>query len=99
MQVDIQNHFDAFLYVHLTYRFDPLPGATNNIHGAQTVRIATSRAQKKGFTVALCASAAGEKLPAYIIFKGRGGKLGPCVKAALTFPDNVKVSASTNGSR
>ena len=79
------------------YRFDPLPGATNNICGARTVRIATSGAQKKGFTVALCASAAGEKLPAYIIFKERGGRLGPRVKAALTFPDNVKVSASANG--
>ena len=52
---------------------------------------------KKGFTVALCALAAGEKLPAYIIFKERGGKLGPRVSAALTFPDNVEVSASING--
>ena len=40
---------------------------------------------KKGFIVALCASAAGEKLPVYIIFKERGGKLGARVKAALTF--------------
>ena len=78
-------------------RFNPLPGATNNIRGAQTVRIATSEVQMKGFTVALCASTAGEKLPAYIIFKERGGKLGPRVKAALTFPENVKVSASANG--
>ena len=61
------------------------------------MRIAISGAQKKGSTVALCASAAGEKLPAYTIFKERGGKLGPRTKAALTFPDNVKVSASANG--
>ena len=78
-------------------RFNPLPGATNNIRGAQTVRIATSEVQMKGFTVALCASTAGEKLPAYIIFKERGGKLGPRVKAALTFPENIKVFASPNG--
>ena len=89
--------FSCFLHIPLTCRFDPLPGATNNIRGARTVRIATSGVQKKGFTVALCASAAGEKLPAYIIFKERGGKLGPRVKAALTSPENVKVSASTNG--
>ena len=68
-------------------RFYPLPGATNNIRGARTVRIAKSGVQKKDFTIA---SAAGEQLPAYIIFKERGGKLGPHVKAALTFPENVK---------
>ena len=88
--------FDLFTRTFMC-RFDPLPGATNNIRGARTVRIAASGVQKKGFIVALCASAAGEKLPAYIIFKERGGKLGPRVTAALTFPDNVKVSASTNG--
>ena len=89
--------FSCFLRIPRTCRFDPLPGTTNNIRGERTVRIATSGVQKKGFTVALCASAAGEKLPAYIIFKERGGKLGPRVKAALTFPGNVKVSASANG--
>ena len=48
-------------------------------------------------SVHACASAAGEKFPAYIIFKERGGKLGPHVKAALTYPENIKVSASANG--
>ena len=51
----------------------------------------------KWSTVALCASESGEKLPAYIIFKERGGQLGPCVKAALVVPNNVHVSASLNG--
>ena len=99
MQVGVlhKESFSCFLPIPLTCRFDPLPGTTNNIRGARTVRIATSGVQKKGFTVALCASADGEKLPAYIIFKERGGKLGPRVKAALTFPGNVKVSASANG--
>ena len=99
MQVGVldKESFSCFLHVHVTYRFNPLPRVTNNIRGAQTVRIATSEVQMKGFTVALCASTAGEKLPAYIIFKERGGKLGPRVKAALTFPENVKVSASANG--
>ena len=52
--------------------------------------------KKKGFTVALYASAAGEKLPAYIVFKERGSNLGTRVTAALTFPDNVKASVSIN---
>ena len=78
-------------------RFDPLPGTTNNVRGARTVRIASSGVQKKGFTVALCASASGEKLPAYVVFKERGGQLGPRVKAALVTPNNVRVSASLNG--
>ena len=41
----------------------------------KTVQINTTRAEKKGFTVALAAMADGTKLPAVIVFKGRGGVL------------------------
>ena len=53
--------------------------------------------EKKGFTVALCISATGEKLPAFIIFKEKGGKLGSCVSRSLVIPDNTRVLASENG--
>ena len=43
--------------------------SANNIRGASTVQIASSGVEKKGFTVALCMLAAGEKLTAYLIFK------------------------------
>ena len=52
------------------------PKRTNTKKGAKTVRIKTTRAEKKGFTVALAAMADGTKLPAVIIFKERGGVLG-----------------------
>ena len=39
----------------------------------------------------------GEKLPAVIIFKERGGVLGVRVKKNLRVPENVRVRASTNG--
>ena len=35
------------------------------------VRIMTTRAEKKGFTVVLAAAGGGKELPAVIIFKGR----------------------------
>lgn len=75
-------------------RFDQPQGYTNNIGGECHIRIATTGAHKKGFTVALCATADGQKLPAYIIFKERGGELGKRVKAKLTYPHNVRVTAT-----
>ena len=78
-------------------RFDMAPNRTNNTVGSKTVRIVTTKASKKGFTVALAANGAGEKLPALIIFKERGGKLGPRVSKLLTIPPNVKVMATRNG--
>lgn len=71
--------------------------STNTVRGQRTVRIATTNAEKKGFTVALCALADGTKLPAMLIFKEKNGELGPRVKANLKIPANVVVAASTNG--
>ena len=45
------------------------------MRGSRTIRIKTTKAEKKGFTVALAATAAGAKLPA-VIFKERNGILG-----------------------
>ena len=78
-------------------RFDMPPSRTNSKKGMKTVRIKTTRAEKKGFTVALAATADGRKLPAVIIFKERGGALGVRVKSKLKIPANVRVRASTNG--
>ena len=58
------------------YSIDMPPKRTNNIRGARTVRIKTTRAEKKGFTVALAADTAGNKLPALVIFKEHVGVLG-----------------------
>ena len=76
-------------------RFDMPLSRTNSKKGEKTVRIKTTRAEKKGFTVALAAAADGKKLPAVIIFKEKGGALG--VKSKLKVPANVRVRASTNG--
>lgn len=65
--------------------------------GTKSIRITTTKSTKKGFTVALAANGAGEKLPALIIFKEKGGKLGPRVSKSLSFPANVRVTATTNG--
>ena len=76
--------------------FDMPPSRTNSKKGEKTARIKTTRAKKKGFTVALAAAADGKKLPAVIIFK-KGGALGARVKSKLKVPANVGVRASTNG--
>ena len=61
---------------------DMPPSRTNNKRGERTIRIKTTRAEKKGFTVALAATASGKKLPAVIVFKERGGSLG-CVSGGV----------------
>ena len=72
-------------------RFDMPPNRTNNKKGEKTVRIKTTRAEKKGFTVALAATAAGEKLPSVIIFKEHGGSsLGARVRRCLIIPPTSK---------
>lgn len=72
-------------------RFDMPQNRTNARRGGSTIRIKTTRAEKKGFTVALAASASGERLPAVIIFKERGGWLGARVLKKLVIPNNVQV--------
>ncbi len=47
-------------------RFDAPPGYTNNVRGERHIRIATTGAQKKGFTVALCVFVF--KCPAPIVY-------------------------------
>ena len=76
---------------------DMPPNHTNHKKGAQTVRKKTTRAEKKGFTVALAVTAAGEKLPAVVVFKERGGVLGERVRRSFHVPANVRVRATTNG--
>ena len=78
-------------------RFDMPPSRTNNKRGERTIRIKTTRAEKKGFTVALAATASGKKFPAVIMFKERGGSLGVHVRRSVCIPPNVRVRASTNG--
>ena len=78
-------------------RFDMPLSRTNSKKGEKTVRIKPTRAEKKGFIVALAATAEGQKLPAVIIFKEKGGSLGVRVKSKLKVPANVRVRASTNG--
>ena len=78
-------------------RFDMPRAKTNNARGARTVRIKTTRAEKKGFTVALAATASGVKLPAFIILKERNGVLGSRVAINLSVPRNVTLHASLNG--
>ena len=48
-------------------RFDMAPRRTNERKGAKHVRIKTTKGEKRGFTVALCAAADGGKLPAFVI--------------------------------
>lgn len=88
---------DVFNMDQTMCRFDMAPNRTNDTIGSKSIRIMTTKATKKGFTVALAANGAGEKLPALIVFKEKGGKLGPRVSQSLEYPPNVKVMASTNG--
>jgi len=78
-------------------RFDMPSRRTNNTVGETHIRIMNTGAHKKGFTVALCASASGEKLPATIIFKEINGQIPPRVLNNLVVPRNCIVKASKSG--
>ncbi|KAK7097631.1 hypothetical protein V1264_004579 [Littorina saxatilis] len=78
-------------------RFDMLPKRTNDTKGAKIVRTKTTRAEKRGFTVALLVAADGTKFPAFIIFRERNGNIPQRVLLHMQVPDNVRVSATRNG--
>ena len=78
-------------------RFDMPPNRTNEIKGSKQVCIKTTKAEKRGFTVALCAAADGSKLPAFLIFKERTGEIPRRVRQHLQIPANVHVTATRNG--
>ena len=78
-------------------RFDMAPKSTNHVRNERSVHIASTGGSKRGFTVALSATASGHKKPAFIVFKEREGIIPPRVYANLRIPRNVIVSASLNG--
>ena len=75
-------------------RFD-LPPSRTNKRGEQTIRINTTRAEKKGFTVALTGTATRRKLPAVIVFKKQGRSLVEHIRLSLCIPSNAVVRATT----
>ena len=56
-----------------------------------------TKAEKKGFTVALAAIASGEKFLAVIIFKEHNAILEERIKKGLSIPSNGRIQSSTNG--
>ena len=78
-------------------RFEETFSRTNNRAGEKTIRIKDAGASKKAVSVMLAVHANGVKMPAFIIFKEKGGRLGPRVRNALNVPENVIVTATENG--
>ncbi|KAH9360477.1 hypothetical protein HPB48_009660 [Haemaphysalis longicornis] len=71
-------------------QMDQPASRTNNVAGDASIRIANTGCSRCGFTVALCATAAGIKLPAFIILKEPTGRIPPMVLFALSVPDDVQ---------
>ncbi|KAH9384775.1 hypothetical protein HPB48_026788 [Haemaphysalis longicornis] len=62
---------------------------TNNVAGEASIGIANTGCSRRGCTVALCATAAGIKLPAFIILKEPTGRVPPKVLFALNVPGMI----------
>ena len=77
--------------------FGMATSTTNHTVDSNTVMHATTGCAKRGFTVALCALASGEKKPAFICFKERSGTIPTGISQSLRVPDNVRLTASKNG--
>lgn len=67
--------------------FDMPSKFTIDVKGSNDVRITTTGAEKNRFTVVLCVTADGKKLPAYVIFRRKTIPSG-------SFPSNIIVSAN-----
>ena len=65
-------------------RIDMPSTRTNDVRGRRTIWIKMTKAEKKGLTVTLAATASGENFPAVIIFKERSGILGERIKKGLS---------------
>ncbi|KAM7304508.1 uncharacterized protein ISCGN_014408 [Ixodes scapularis] len=78
-------------------RMDCPAARTNNAVGESSIRIANTGCTRRGMTVALCATAAGIKLPALIVLKEPTGRIPPRVLISLRIPANVRVTSSKNG--
>ncbi|EEC01669.1 hypothetical protein IscW_ISCW000798 [Ixodes scapularis] len=67
-------------------RMDCPAARTNNAVGESSIRIANTGCARRGMTVALCATAAGIKLPALIVLKEPTGRIPPRVLFSLKIP-------------
>ncbi|KAM7297491.1 uncharacterized protein ISCGN_022642 [Ixodes scapularis] len=67
-------------------RMDCPAARTNNAVGESSIHIASTGCARRGMTVALCATAAGIKLPALIVLKEPTGRIPPRVLFSLRIP-------------
>ncbi|KAM7310645.1 uncharacterized protein LOC121832848 [Ixodes scapularis] len=74
-------------------RMDCPAKRTNNVAGESSIRIVNTGCARRGLTVALCATAAGIKLPALIVLKEPMGRIPPRALFALQIPGIVSISA------
>ncbi|XP_042147347.1 uncharacterized protein LOC120837121 [Ixodes scapularis] len=71
---------------------DCLAKRTNNVDGESSIRIVNTGCARRGLTVALCATAAGIKLPALVVLKKPTGWIFPRALFALPIPGIVSIS-------
>ena len=62
--------------------FDTVPNKTVDIKGTKTVKVRTTRSEKRHVTLVLTVTASGEMLPPMVIFKGKR-TIGCCNKQTL----------------
>lgn len=70
-------------------RMDTPATRTNNLVNESSIRITNTGCARRGFTVALCATAAGIKLPAFVVLKEPTGRIPPRAYCALKIPGIV----------
>lgn len=99
-QMRIKNDYTDYNIANMDQtmcRFDMPSKRTNNMKGESSVRITNMSCTKRGFSVALSARASGNKMPAFCVLKESSGKIPLNVLTKLVVPENVRVTATTNG--
>lgn len=70
-------------------RMDKPASRTNNVAEEGSIRIVNTGCSHRGFTVVLCATAAGIKLPAFIILNESTSRIPPKVLFTLSVPGMI----------
>lgn len=74
-------------------RMDCPAKRTNNVAGESSIRIVNTGCARRRLMVALCATAAGIKLPAFVVLKEPTGRIPPRALFALQIPGIFSISA------
>ncbi|EEC17888.1 hypothetical protein IscW_ISCW013360 [Ixodes scapularis] len=91
----LEHHYSNFSIGSMdqtTVRMDCPAKQTDNVAGESSIRVVNTGCARRGLMLILCATAAGIKLPALVVFEEPTGRIPPRALFALQIPGIVSIS-------